>query len=106
MLTSARVREMMKKIRVEVDQKIESEWPGVIQIRATATMSDGTTREVHARDPKGTYRTPMSREDIKVKFQQLVKPVLGANTDNIFDQTWSIANSDDCKKVFDLLIPK
>jgi 2-methylcitrate dehydratase len=104
MLSSARVREMMKKIRVEVDSKIESEWPGIIQIRATATMSDGSSKEVHARDPKGTFRTPMSREDIKVKFQHLVKPILGEATDNVFDRTWDIAESDDCKKIFDLLV--
>jgi 2-methylcitrate dehydratase len=103
-LASAKVHEMMKKIRVVVDEKIESEWPGIIQIRATATMSDGTTKEVEARDPKGTYRTPMSRDDIKAKFQQLVKPVLGIKTDSVFDNTWDIVKSDDCKKIFDLLV--
>jgi 2-methylcitrate dehydratase len=104
MLVNPKVRELLQKITVVVDEKIESEWPGTIQIRATATLADGTTREVHAQDPKGTYRNPMNREDIKIKFQQLVTPVLGAKTDSVFDLAWGIAGSDDCKQVFDQLI--
>ncbi len=101
MLSNPKVRELMQKIAVEVDEKIESEWPGTIQIRATATLADGSTREVHAADPKGTYRNPMTREDIKIKFGQLVTPVLGAKTDEVFDLTWSIDGSSDCRQVFD-----
>jgi 2-methylcitrate dehydratase len=101
MLTDPKVRELMGKITVEVDEKIESEWPGTIQIRATATLADGSTRDVHAADPKGTYRNPMTREDIRIKFGQLVTPVLGAKTNEVFDLTWNIDGSEDCKQVFD-----
>lgn len=101
MLTSTKVRALMQKISVVVDDKIESEWPGTIQIRATATLADGSTREVHAQDPKGTYRTPMTRDDIKIKFQHLVSPVLGSKTDSVFDRSWAIVDSNDCQHVFD-----
>lgn len=104
MLSNPKVRELMQKISVVVDAKIEAEWPGTIQIRATATLADGSSREVHASDPKGTYRNPMSREDIQVKFRHLVTPVLGSKTDSVFGSAWDIVNSDDCKKVFDLLV--
>jgi 2-methylcitrate dehydratase len=104
MLTNAKVREWMQKITVVVDEKIESEWPGVIQIRATATLADGTTKEVHAHDPKGTFRNPMNRDDIKIKFMHLVTPSLGQKTESVFDLTWGIDGIDDCKKVFDQFI--
>ena len=104
MLASARVREVIRKIKVEVDEKIESEWPGTIQIRATARLADGSTREVHAADPKGTWRNPMTREDIRIKFRQLVNPLLGQKTDAVFDATWDIDKTDDCRKVFDRLV--
>lgn len=104
MLSSPTVRALMQKIKVVVDEKIEAEWPGTIQIRATVTLADGTTREVHARDPKGTHRSPMNREDIKVKFRQLVKPVLGSETDAVFNLAWAIVDSDDCTKVFERLV--
>jgi 2-methylcitrate dehydratase len=104
MLSSTTVRELMQKITVVVDEKIEAEWPGTIQIRATATLADGTTREVHAANPKGTYRNPMSRDDIRIKFRQLATPVLGSKTDGAFDLVWAIARSDDCRKVFDPLV--
>lgn len=104
MLSSPEVLELMQKIRVVVDEKIEAEWPGTIQIRATVTLADGSTREVHARDPKGTYRNPMGRDDIKFKFQHLVTPALGAAADGAFDLVWDIARSDDCTKVFDKLV--
>lgn len=104
MLSSPKVRELMQKITVAVDEKIEAEWPGTIQIRATVVLADGTTREVHARDPKGTYRNPMNREDIKIKFRHLVTPALGSDTDGVFDLAWAIAGSDDCNKVFERLV--
>jgi 2-methylcitrate dehydratase len=104
MLLSQEVRDLMGKITVVVDDEIESEWPGTIQIRAIATLADGTTRTIHVANPKGTYRNPMTREDIKVKFRQLVTPLLGTNTDDIFDRTWSIGEAEDCRKVFDLLV--
>lgn len=104
MLSSPTVRELMQKITVVVDEKIEAEWPGTIQIRATVTLADGTTRAVHARDPKGTHRNPMNREDIKIKFRQLVSPVLGANTDSVFDLAWAINDSGDCTQVFEKLV--
>ncbi|SAL49901.1 MmgE/PrpD family protein [Caballeronia sordidicola] len=104
MLSSPKVRGLMKKIKVEVDEKIESEWPGTIQIRATAKMADGSMNEVQASDPKGTYRNPMNREDIKIKFRQLVEPVLASRTDSVFDSAWNIVASDDCQKVFDQLV--
>jgi 2-methylcitrate dehydratase len=104
MLASPAMRTLMQKITVVVDEQIESEWPGTIQIRATVKLADGSTREVHARDPKGTYRNPMNREDIKVKFEQLVTPVLGAATVGVFDHVWNIADSDDCAKVFEQLV--
>ncbi len=104
MLASPKVRDVMKKISVVVDEKIEAEWPGTIQIRATVKLADGTTREVHARDPKGTYRNPMNRADIKVKFGHLVTPTLGAQTDRVFDQAWAMVDSDDCTKVFEQLV--
>lgn len=103
-LSSPTVRTMMQKISVVVDEKIEAEWPGTIQIRATVKLADGTSREVHARDPKGTYRNPMNREDIKIKFLQLVTPVLGAQTEGVFDLAWGIADSDDCTPVFEKLV--
>src|SRR5690606_10816591 len=106
MLTSQAVRDLMKKITVVVDEQIESEWPGTIQIRATVTLADGTTREVHARDPKGTYRNPMNREDIKIKFGHLVTPILGDATEGVFDLAWNIASEADCTKVFDKLVSK
>ena len=103
-LKNPKIHELLKKIKVQVDPKIESEWPGIIQVRATATLEDGTTREVHDANPKGTWRNPMNREDIKIKFGHLVKPVLGDKTDSVFDQTWDIDHATDCKKIFDLLV--
>jgi len=103
-LADPKVRELIKKITVVVDDKIESEWPGIIQIRATVKLADGTSREVHAQDPKGTWRTPMNRDDIKIKFHHLVTPALGLKTDSVFDQAWAIVDSADCTQVFAQLV--
>ncbi|ALM83623.1 MmgE/PrpD family protein [Bordetella sp. N] len=103
-LADTKVRELIKKIKVVVDDKIESEWPGTIQIRASVTLKDGTTREVHAQNPKGTYRNPMNRDDIKIKFHHLVTPALGQATDSVFDQFWAIADSADCTQVLQQLV--
>ncbi|MFC5952569.1 MmgE/PrpD family protein [Pseudonocardia lutea] len=104
MLHDERVRELMGKVSVVVDDQIEAEWPDTLQIRVTATKADGTTREIHAADPKGTYRNPMRRDDIKAKWRNLVTSVFGAETDHMFDLAWGIADSDDCTKVFEQLV--
>lgn len=104
MLSDPRVRALIGKIKVEVDPKIESEWPGTIQIRAVLTLADGTSLEVQVADPKGTWRNPMSRDDIRIKFRQLATARLGDGTDAAFDRLAAIAFSDDCKAVFDHLV--
>jgi 2-methylcitrate dehydratase len=104
MLKSTRIKDFMTRIRVEVDPNIESEWPGIIQIKAKAILVDGSIKEVHACDPKGTYRTPMDRSDINKKFHQLVAPSLKDKTEDVFNQTWDIANIKNCKDIFDLYV--
>lgn len=106
MLHNVLVREVIQKIRVVVDEEIDAEWPGTIQIRATATLDDGTTREVHAANPKGTWRNPMSRDDIKVKFLQLASPALGPKIESVFDLAWAMVENDDCQTFFDQLVSK
>lgn len=76
-LRDPELRSLMAKITVEVDEEIESEYPGVIQIRAEAVTTDGFRHDVHRRDPRGTHRNPMSREDIQRKYMALVAPSLG-----------------------------
>ncbi|KAF2166991.1 hypothetical protein M409DRAFT_54749 [Zasmidium cellare ATCC 36951] len=83
-LASDRWRPLISKIRVQADDKIESEWPDIFSIRALATLKDGTTHEVYARDPKGHPNNPMNREDICAKFHNFAGPILGTKTDDMF----------------------
>ncbi|OQV08072.1 hypothetical protein CLAIMM_12397 [Cladophialophora immunda] len=103
-LSRPHVRQVMQKVKVVVDDKIESEYPGILQIRAVATFLDGTTREVHCKSPKGVPLNPMNRDDIKVKFQQLAGPTLGEKTDKVWQIANTIADSQDIKTVFDQMI--
>ncbi|KAK4502113.1 hypothetical protein PRZ48_005536 [Zasmidium cellare] len=82
-LANHRWRSLISKVRAQADDNIESEWPDIFSIRALATMNDGTTHEVYARDPKGHPNNPMSREDIRAKFHNFAGPTLGSETDSI-----------------------
>ncbi|KAJ9641320.1 hypothetical protein H2204_002998 [Knufia peltigerae] len=106
MLASDRWRTLIKKIKVQVDDKFETEWPEVIQIRATVTMADGSTKEHYSRDPKGHWLNPFSREDIRAKFKNLAYPILGSSTDSIFDHAETIAESKNCKTFFEVFATK
>lgn len=104
-LASGRWRDVIHKIKVQVDDKIE-EWPEIIQIRAMATMAGGTTKEVYSRDPKVNYLNPLSLEDIRAKFQNFACPLLGSRTDSIFNHAATFATSENCKTFFEKLAAK
>ncbi len=104
MLARQDLRDMMAKIKVQVDDQIEAEWPQVIQIRGTVTLADGTVHEVYERDPKGVHLNPMSRDDIQIKFRNLAGPFYGDQTDAIFMTAAALADSADINELLDRML--
>ncbi|CAK7237349.1 hypothetical protein SBRCBS47491_009945 [Sporothrix bragantina] len=103
-LARPHVLALMQKVKVVVDPEIEAAYPAILQIRAVATLVDGTTREVHCKNPKGVPLNPMNRDDIKIKFQQLAGPTLGDKTDKFWDLACTLADSANIKTVFKQMV--
>ncbi|MDD9208003.1 MmgE/PrpD family protein [Georgenia sp. 10Sc9-8] len=95
---------LMDKISIEVDEEIESEWPDVIQIRVEADTANGARHVVHLRDPKGTYRNPMTRSDIQRKYVALVGPALGEpQAIESFEAAWETSRAPSFATVLETL---
>ena len=69
----------MDRIRVEVDEELESVYPEKIAMRVRAEDSAGQVHEVRVENPVGHETNPMSRDDIDAKFRGLAAPALGAD---------------------------
>lgn len=69
------IREVMKKIKIEVDPELESMYPERWPVRVTIGTKRGTFKG-KTDYPKGDPENPVSGEDLKKKFYDLVLPVL------------------------------
>jgi 2-methylcitrate dehydratase len=85
------LRPLMAKIRVYLDEEVNSLYPEIVSIKIKATTKDGRSIELWPRDPLGHVRNPMKDDDVKTKFARAVEPVVGASrTSAILERWWSI----------------
>jgi 2-methylcitrate dehydratase len=89
----ASIRPLMNKIRVHVDDEVNSMYPGVVAMKVRARANDGRVIELFHRDPLGHTNNPMKDEDVRTKLTENSEPVLGAEqTAAILDEWWKIAD--------------
>ncbi len=65
---------LMKKIKIYVDEDIDRLYPEAIPNRVYVRLKDGREAECRIDYPLGHPKNPMSFEDVKYKFTRLVKP--------------------------------
>jgi 2-methylcitrate dehydratase len=100
------LRPLMAKIRVHIDQEVDSIYPKIISMRIKAKTTDGRSIELWPRDPLGHVRNPMKDPDVTAKFVRAVEPVFGhSRTSAILDRWWSIrhASTSELADALDLL---
>lgn len=68
------VKELRDRVKVVEDKSL-----GQTEAKATVRLRDGETRSEHVRHATGTPENPISDEELREKFAELVEPELGAD---------------------------
>lgn len=96
-LGNAMVRRLMDRTRIETDGKL----PRGVSCHTTITLTSGRKFVSQVDYPKGSIQNPMSDEELRVKFDALAVPVVGAlQASRIADLAMDIER---CNNVGDLL---
>ncbi len=69
---AADVRQVMKRMRVEVDPEHDKLYPEGIKNSVRVVTRDGRTYEAESTYPPGHWRNPMTRQQVEEKFWRLV----------------------------------
>jgi 2-methylcitrate dehydratase PrpD len=73
---SPRVREMMRKVVLVKDPRLEETFPREWPARVSIQLEDGQTYERFVRFPKGDPENPLTWEEMRAKFRSLAGAVL------------------------------
>ncbi|MBI2859843.1 MAG: MmgE/PrpD family protein [Chloroflexi bacterium] len=75
-LQDADIKELARKVRLEVDDEINAAYPLKRAIRMTVKLKDGTTYQEKLEGARGTPANPMTRAELEEKFHGLATVVL------------------------------
>lgn len=67
-LSRSAVAELMRRVRVEVDDAATARYPAALPVRLDVTLADGSTVSDAVEYPEGHARRPMSAADLTAKF--------------------------------------
>jgi 2-methylcitrate dehydratase len=88
------IRPLMKKIRIHLDDEVNSLYPNVVAMKVKAITKDGRTISIFPRDPLGHTNNPMKDQDVRDKFTRTVDPVYGKEkTERVLERWWNIQNT-------------
>jgi 2-methylcitrate dehydratase PrpD len=77
-IRSPRVREMMRKVVLMKDARLEKSFPREWPARATIELRNGERYEKFVRYPKGDPENPLTWDEMAVKFRSLAGAVLSS----------------------------
>lgn len=80
-----RIRDMMGRIRVEVDKRLDPGYPDKRASSAEMTLADGRRFTGHIDSAKGEPERPLSAADIENKFLALTRDILGSGGERVRD---------------------
>lgn len=90
----ARLRPLMRRIAVAVDDEVQAAFPERSMVRVQAVTRSGERVEVEVDNPAGHVDNPLTPDQVRAKFITLAAPQLGGQTAAmaVFDAWWSIAD--------------
>jgi 2-methylcitrate dehydratase PrpD len=101
-LGNATVRRLMDRTRIDTDAKL----PRGVSCHTTITMQSGEKYVSQVDYPKGSIQNPMSDEELRVKFELLSVPVVGATkAEKIADLVMHIERCSDVGELLRLTVP-
>lgn len=80
-----RIREMMSRVRVEVDKRLDQGYPDRRAAAVEMALADGRRVTGHIDNAKGEPECPLSAADIQDKFLALTRDILGGDGERVRD---------------------
>jgi len=74
--TDPEILSLARKVKLVVDDEMESLYPDSQGAKLTVKLKNGTSYTEKVSDPKGTMRNPLTKEEIEAKFRSLAMVVL------------------------------
>lgn len=103
-LSDPRLKPLLGKTSVRVDDEIHAAHPATIQLNAVVTTTDGKQVELRSKDPRGHERNPMTDAEVSEKFRSLVAPLLGEiRAEQALAAWWGIADAGELGSLMELL---
>ena len=104
-LKDPKIWDLLPKIEVIADAELEAVFPelkaSVVEIETT----DGRKLSRRVDYPKGDYRSPMSREELEVKFTSLANPIFSEHKQRtIADAIWHLEEFASTREFMGLLV--
>jgi 2-methylcitrate dehydratase len=85
--------ELVAKIQIHRDAKLNERYPRGIPNRLTVTLADGRQLIKEVEFPRGHARNPMTDAEVEQKFRTMVEPRYGkARADQILAVCWNLEN--------------
>ncbi|MFH1087111.1 MAG: MmgE/PrpD family protein, partial [Chloroflexota bacterium] len=75
-LKDPEIRKLARKVRLEVDEEAEAQFPAKRAVRVTVTTKDRKTYQQRLDGPRGTPENPLTRSQVQEKFRSLAAMVL------------------------------
>ena len=88
-LKDTKIRDVMKKLEVYVDEDVNEKYPIEWGAKIDVTWEDGTTTKLVSSYPKGDPENPITEDDFVQKFKDLV-PLAEQQKDAILDKLLSL----------------
>jgi 2-methylcitrate dehydratase PrpD len=90
-LQDPRVRELMRRITLNVDPQLDAAFPGQRSARIRIQTLQGETHEWFQPTRKGDPDAPLSDQDLSDKFIELAAPVSGqASAQRLLQTLWTM----------------
>jgi 2-methylcitrate dehydratase len=89
--TSPDVLDLLKKVKVRLDDSLTPRYPHGIPNRITITLNDGRSLVKEVEFPRGHAGNPMTDDEVEAKFRSMVEPRYGKDrADAILAACWGL----------------
>lgn len=97
--------DLARRVRVEVDEEAERDYPNRWGALVTVNMENGETYQHRVRSLRGSPDQPMSRDDLREKFRTLVVGKLSpSRAERLLEQVENVEALDDVTPIASLMV--
>ena len=102
-MADPKLLDLVAKIKVHHDEKLDPRYPAGIPNRLTIKLADGRQLVKEVEFPRGHARNPMTDQEVEEKFRRMVAPRLGKKAaDKVLKKCWRLEKIDEPRELLRL----